>query len=213
MKRTMIIASIAGAGLHGFTLTTLAQTNVDSANKYAWGENIGWTNWRDANSGTQGVNIDVGGGFLSGYVWAENVGWITTGDGSGPYSNLSGATHGVNIQGDGFLDGFAWGENVGWVNFGTEPTLGADGARVDIPAGRLRGYAWAENVGWINLDDADAFVGFGAPMGPDLDGDGEVGSSDLAILLAGWGSPGPADLNGDGTVDSADLAILLAAWG
>ncbi len=48
--------------------------------------------------------------------------------------------------------------------------------------------------------------------GEDLDGDGHVAGSDLAILLAAWGADGPADLDGSGAVDAADLAILLAAW-
>jgi len=52
-----------------------------------------------------------------------------------------------------------------------------------------------------------------APPSPDLDGDGTVGGSDLAVLLAQWGGGGPADLDGDGTVGAADLAILLGAWG
>jgi len=47
----------------------------------------------------------------------------------------------------------------------------------------------------------------------DLDGDGVVGSLDLAFLLAAWGQGGPADLTGDGIVGSADLAAILAAWG
>jgi hypothetical protein len=36
--------------------TALAQSNIDPANKFAWGENIGWTNWRDAGGAAQGVN-------------------------------------------------------------------------------------------------------------------------------------------------------------
>jgi hypothetical protein len=47
----------------------------------------------------------------------------------------------------------------------------------------------------------------------DLDGDGSVGASDIAILLNGWGSAGAADLNGDGVVNGADLATLLSNWG
>jgi len=47
----------------------------------------------------------------------------------------------------------------------------------------------------------------------DLDGNDEVGSGDLASLLATWGLAGAADLNGDGTVGTPDLAMLLAAWG
>jgi hypothetical protein len=47
----------------------------------------------------------------------------------------------------------------------------------------------------------------------DLDGDGQIGSPDLAILLSAWGTAGsPADLDGSGAVSSTDLAILLAAW-
>lgn len=47
----------------------------------------------------------------------------------------------------------------------------------------------------------------------DLDNDGEVGQSDLAILLAAYGLGNGGDLNGDGQTDQADLALLLAKYG
>jgi len=48
----------------------------------------------------------------------------------------------------------------------------------------------------------------------DLNGDGQVASQDIAVLLSAWGTgAGPADLNGDGTVASQDIAVLLSAWG
>jgi hypothetical protein len=48
----------------------------------------------------------------------------------------------------------------------------------------------------------------------DINGDGSVNASDLAILLGAWGGPSPsADLDASGTVDASDLAILLGAWG
>ncbi len=55
----------------------------------------------------------------------------------------------------------------------------------------------------------------GTVVSADLDGDGSVGGSDLAIMLSAWGSCGgcPADLDGDGSVGGGDLAILLASWG
>ena len=46
----------------------------------------------------------------------------------------------------------------------------------------------------------------------DLNGDGSVNGSDLAILLNQWGGAGSADLDGDGLVGGGDLAILLNAW-
>jgi hypothetical protein len=53
----------------------------------------------------------------------------------------------------------------------------------------------------------------------DLDGDGMVGASDLAILLGAWCTEASAscdpiaDLNCDGLVNAADLTALLANWG
>ncbi len=49
----------------------------------------------------------------------------------------------------------------------------------------------------------------------DLDGDGIVGTADLAMLLGSWGpcEGCPADFDGDGQVDAFDLAQVLGAWG
>ncbi len=55
-----------------------------------------------------------------------------------------------------------------------------------------------------------------APPGnaADLDGDGAVGGSDLALLLSAFATTGgSADLDGDGVVGGGDLSLLLAAWG
>ncbi|MFM7052713.1 MAG: M14 family zinc carboxypeptidase [Planctomycetota bacterium] len=54
----------------------------------------------------------------------------------------------------------------------------------------------------------------GCPANPaDINGDGTIDASDLAIMLGNWGSPGVGDLNGDGTVGGPDLTILLGSWG
>ena len=65
-----------------------------------------------------------------------------------------------------------------------------------------------EAVAWIDANLVDG----GATCPADLDGDGAVGASDLATLLAAWGTGG-ADLSGDGLTDAGDLAALLASWG
>ncbi len=49
---------------------------------------------------------------------------------------------------------------------------------------------------------------------PDLNGDGQVGSADLGLLMSAWNSSDPdADLNGDGVVDAYDLSYILGYWG
>jgi len=146
---------ITAIGLMVLMARVNAQSNIDDAHKFAWGENIGWTNWQDANSAADGVI--VGTDFLSGFVWGENVGWINVGNGAGPYANTNDTDFGVNILGNDDLSGFAWGENIGWINFNTAGQA-PNQARLDFVAGRFRGYAWGENVGWINLDDAMHFV-------------------------------------------------------
>lgn len=187
--------------------SALGATNIDPQHKHAWQENTGWTNWRDANGGAQGVSVL--GDHLAGFIWCENIGFINVGSGGGPYAptaSQTGADFGVNIDpGTGELSGYAWGENVGWINFDTAS------ASYDASARRFRGHAWGENIGWLNLYDTTHFVA-SACVG-DFDASGTIDSGDLAVMLAAWDGAGPADLNGSGVVDSSDLAILLAAWG
>ncbi len=201
-----------------------AQSNVNPGQQYAWGENIGWTNWRDNNGTRSGVVI--GPEFLSGDLWGENIGFITVGDGlpanGSSYANVDGTDFGVNILPNGDLDGLAWGENVGWVNFGWAANTG-NAARARLERTCLNGWVWLENDGWLNLD---GLCGCGrgecgTPGCPgDLNQSGVVDAADLAQLLGAWGTPGCggsmpccANLNGDGAVNAADLAQLLGAWG
>jgi hypothetical protein len=54
---------------------------------------------------------------------------------------------------------------------------------------------------------------------PDIDGNGNVGFSDLTLLLIAWGpcslptDPCTADLDGSGDVGFADLTAILLSWG
>jgi hypothetical protein len=80
--------------------------NIDPLNEglhYAYGENVGWINFKPS----QGPGVTVTGSAVTGYAWGENIGWI----------NLSPANAGVNNNGAGILSGYAWGENIGWINF------------------------------------------------------------------------------------------------
>jgi hypothetical protein len=138
------------------------QSDIDPDHKYAWSENVGWTNWHH-NAQNPGDGVFVADTFLAGLMWTENVGWVSVGDGtpaSGDhYANTDGSDFGVNIDGaTGDLSGFGWSENVGWINFDTG-VAAPNQARLDRDALRFRGYAWAENVGWINFDDSEHFVG------------------------------------------------------
>lgn len=192
-------------------------SNISATDKWSWGENVGWMNWRDAGSpqGSQGAVIHAT--FLSGFVWGENIGWVNLGDGSpgfgSAYGNATGSDAGVNIDPDGALRGLAWGENIGWINFDTKAQLQGfnQHARYDAAARRLRGFAWGENVGWINLDDTERFVGLACAA--DWNADGQVNTLDFIAYLNDWaGHSSRADLNGDGTVNTLDFIAYLNLW-
>lgn len=203
-----------------------AVDEIDPSHRYAWGENIGWLNWRDAGDppGSQGVHIHDA--ILSGFIWGETVGWINVGSGapaSGDrYANGDGGDFGVNVDPAGDLYGYAWGENIGWVQFDTR-SLGALRARVDRTAHRFRGYIWGENVGWINLDDPVQFVGIGPGEGGafrrgDANGDAQVDISDalhsIGCLFLGspcTSCPDAGDSNDDGRYDISD-PIHTLTW-
>jgi hypothetical protein len=192
-----------------------AQSNIDSTSKFAWTENCGWFNFRDADGTTMGVVVNSN--HLTGFIWGENVGWINTGNGGAPYANTDNTNFGVNIGGGGILTGFAWGENIGWINFNTQPQVGAQAARYDAMDGRFRGFAWAENIGWVNLDDSIHFVA-SVPVCCPGNADkliGQVTFADITAVLTNFNLPAnpdgssEGDANCDGVINFADVTNVL----
>jgi hypothetical protein len=223
--RLIVAAAAAAAGQ--------AQTNIDPAHKFAWAENIGWTNWHDAGNpaGAQGVRVEAT--FLSGHIWAENVGWINVGDGTPAngvaYANVNGTDFGVNRDpGTNELYGLGWGENIGWLNFdGGALANPPNPARVDVANCTLAGFVWAENCGWLDLDDANAYVALEASVCAagvlgDLDCDGVVDFDDINPFILALSDPASyqiaypncnylnADCDQDGDVDFDDINAFVA---
>lgn len=172
--RCGLLGVAAAALFHVSAPGSLAATNVDPNNSFAWGANVGWLNWAaDLNNGV------LYGRPLSGYIYASNVGWIHMGDGTPnngvAYSNASATDYGVNA--DAFSDpdfillsGYAWGANIGWVNFSVASQAGEENRpRIERATGRLLGYAWAANAGWLPLNaspDASVIFELDAAVAP-----------------------------------------------
>lgn len=98
------------------------------------------------------------------------------------------------------------------------------GDYVTVTSGlRIRWTAGDDDPGSVVEAGVDSFklVALSCNDGPpeciaDIDGDNQVGGTDLTALLASWGTTGTApsgDLNNDGFVNGNDLAIVLANWG
>ncbi len=91
----------------------------------------------------------------------------------------------------------------------------AHGSSISDDGGQVAFGSEATNLApFDSTTNVDIFRGAApAAVAGDVDGDGVVGSADLATLLGDWGSASYAsDLNGDGVVEAADLALLLGAW-
>lgn len=114
-----------------FSVSANASTTsgtIDTTDKYAWGENVGWIDF-----GSTAGAVTVTDSAVTGYAYGENIGWISLGGSD---------TSPVVNDAEGNLSGYAWGENVGWINF-TGVTINSSGV--------FSGYAYGENIGWINF--------------------------------------------------------------
>jgi hypothetical protein len=130
-----------------------ASSTIDDANRYAYGANLGWLDWRgDTSNGAV-----IGAYVCSGYLYVANVGWISLGSGSPTnqiyYQNLSANDFGVNNDGLGNLRGYGYGANIGWVSF---ENTGAP--KVDLRTGVITGFVYSANCGWLSLSNSVAFV-------------------------------------------------------
>ncbi|MGZ5528549.1 MAG: thrombospondin type 3 repeat-containing protein [Limisphaerales bacterium] len=145
-----LLAIVAGVGTAS---ECAAASTIDSANRYAYGANIGWL---DCLADTSNGAV-IGEYVCSGYIYSANVGWINLGNGAPAngiyYQNDSSSDFGVNQDGLGNLRGYAYGANIGWIAFETN---GAP--NVDLLTGNLSGNVWSANCGWISLSNATAYA-------------------------------------------------------
>jgi hypothetical protein len=177
-----------------------AATTIDPANRYSYGANIGWMDWR----GDVANGAAIGEYVCSGYIYAANVGWISLGNGSPPsliyYNNTSGSDWGVNQDGLGNLRGYAYGANIGWINF---EATGAP--TVDLATGKFSGYAYSANCGWISLSNAVAYVQTDTVIaGADSDGDGIPDAWELTYTNTLTAFTATSDTDHDGMTDKQE---------
>jgi hypothetical protein len=147
--KTFLIVTLAVGSL----VSARCATTINPVNKFGYGANIGWVDWRgDTNQGAV-----IGEYVCSGYIYSANCGWINLGSGSPTngiqYKNLSANDFGANHDGLGNLRGYAYGANIGWINFENN---GAP--HLDLKTGKLSGFIYSANCGWISLSNAIAYV-------------------------------------------------------
>ncbi len=102
-----------------------SETNgtINSVNKYAWSNQVGWINFKTTNG-----DIKISDSGITGYAWNSNYGWI----------NMAPTSSGVKVAASGSLSGYAWGTNIGWVNF-SGVSINSSGKFVGSASGKIIG--------------------------------------------------------------------------
>jgi hypothetical protein len=185
-----------------------AATTINPVNKFSYGANLGWVDWR----GDVANGAVVGAFVCSGFMYAANVGWISLGDGMPSngirYQNNSATDFGVNHDGTGNLRGYAYGANIGWLTFTNRASDGTvyDGPKVNLLTGRLSGFVWSANCGWISLSNQFAHVQTDTmDCGPDTDGDGIPDAWELQFAANLGILSGAGDNDGDGFTNAEEF--------
>ena len=107
--------------------------------------------------------------------------------------------------------------DVGWTGNPEFDTTAAHIAWVRITPFDQPRDRWVDetvpNLAWAGPDEYPSPIDPIQSIPGDLDGDGMVNGTDLAVLLGNWNTSNKeADIDGSGKVDGADLARLLANW-
>ncbi len=164
---------------------------------------------------TSGINFDLADGAVftsleSFNAYSFNPGGYTGNQGQVAQWLAIGGTAGV---------GYVQEPTASWVTVSNEDLLFGS-----LLAGRtFAEAAWSANfqTSYVNTVIGDPLMTWRMLIHGDVNGDGVVDISDLAIMGANWSQAtasggygwGIGDLNSDGVVDISDLAILGANWG
>ncbi|MCX7589931.1 MAG: hypothetical protein N2Z85_03285 [Patescibacteria group bacterium] len=132
-------------------LTALAATNIDSSNRWAWNDLIGWIDFYSTN--TVNVNSQQLTGYASSSAGDISLDCATTRNGN----ICSQSNYKVLNDGGGNLSGWAWNDNYGWISFcGGQGNSNCPGStiyqvKINPTTGDFSNYAWNDLLGWISF--------------------------------------------------------------
>ncbi|MEX2054497.1 MAG: hypothetical protein WD883_03075 [Candidatus Colwellbacteria bacterium] len=123
-------------------------SNINSTNKWAWNDVVGWI---DFYVGNTGLNVKSTKVDRWGDIYTSSEAYIATHCTSLPPDSINDCTptFGVSNDGSGNLSSYAWSDEYGWISFkGSTPDYGVtiDGS------GDFNGFAWNDIIGWISFN-------------------------------------------------------------
>lgn len=124
-----------------------AATNINSVDRWAWNDAIGWIDFYTANT------VTVTNTKIEGYA-SSQVGYISFDCATGPAGSNCAVPYNVVNDDIGNLSGWAWNDNIGWISFDCQNTgsCASTNYKVTISAGEFNGWAWNDAIGWISFN-------------------------------------------------------------
>ncbi len=134
---------------------SLAATNIDSTNKWAWNDVRGWLNFYSSTT------VSVSSNALKGYAAFDDTSgdYIALDCVTSPNGNIcASSSFSIVRDSSGDLSGWAWNDKVGWISFNCSntSTCGTVSYKVNSAAnGVFTGWAWNDLIGWISFNCSD----------------------------------------------------------
>lgn len=132
-------------------IIVFAATNIDSSNRWAWNDLIGWIDFYGTNT------VNVSSQQLTGYA-SSSVGDISLDCATTRNGNIcSQSNYKVINDGMGNLSGWGWNDVYGWISFcggqniSTCPGSTIYQVKIDPTTGDFSNYAWNDIIGWISF--------------------------------------------------------------
>lgn len=150
MSKNIVIFIILILFLISFIIV-FAATNIDSSNRWAWNDLIGWIDFYGTNT------VNVSSQQLTGYA-SSSAGDISLDCATTRNGNIcSQSNYKVINDGMGNLSGWGWNDVYGWISFcGGQSTSTCPGStiyqvKIDPTTGDFSDYAWNDILGWISF--------------------------------------------------------------
>jgi len=191
-----------------------AQSNIDTIERWAWNDVIGWMDFRYIEN----PNITVTSSDVRGYA-SSSIGYISLNCAYGPPGSDCTIPYSVTNT-NGLLSGWGWSDQIGWVSFncnnsGIGNTCGSSNYGVTITNGEFRGWAWNDVIGWLSFDSDDCDQDQNGFWDVACGGDNLTTAATIFGVKTSWGT-GPVSGNLTSSVidtnDSNGAAIRTIMW-
>lgn len=129
----------------------LLASNINSTNKWAWNDVVGWIDFYVSNAGVEVDNYEL---KQWGVINSDNTAYIAVNcDSLPPLStyNCQPNFRVTNNMTNGDLGGYAWSDEYGWIKFADSTASSTYGVDIDA-VGEFHGYAWNDIIGWISFN-------------------------------------------------------------